>query len=145
MNTTWCNGRESTGCEQAPPRSTVVSVQQHMAFHDTAVITFPPILLCGKGGPRSPSLLQGKLSSKGMGLWRYVQYHLPKQELPLHVVIGSPRQRSAANTQLVHPHRLRTSSFTTSCTTPREGYAELMALPSSPVSRSCYVYCSLAL
>ena len=145
MNTTWCNGRESTGCEQAPPRSTVVSVQQHMALHDTAVITLPHISLCGRGGPRSPSLLQGKFSSKGMGLWRYVQYHLPKQELPLHVVIGSPRRRSAANTQLVHPHRLRTSSFTTACTTPTEGYAELMPLPSSPVSRRCYVYCSLAL
>ena len=145
MNTTWCNGKESTGCEQAPPRSTVVSVQQYVALHDTAVITFPPISLCGTGGPRSPSLLQGKLSSKGMGLWRYVQYHLPKQELPLHVVIGSPRRRSAANTQLVHPHRLRTSSFTTACTTPTEGYAELMPLPSSPVSRRCYMYCSLAL
>ena len=145
MNTTWSNGRESRGCEQTPPRSNVVSVQQHMALHDTAVITFLPISLCGRGGPRSPSLLQGKFSSKGMGLWRYVQYHSPKQELPVHVVIGSPQRRSAANTQLVHPHRLRTSSFTTACTTPTEGYAQLMPLPSSPVSRSCYVYCSLAL
>ena len=106
MNTTWSNGRESRGCEQTPPRSNVVSVQQHMALHDTAVITLPHISLCGRGGPRSPSLLQGKFSSKGMELWRYVQYHLPKQELPLHVVIGSPRRRSAADTQLVHPHRL---------------------------------------
>ena len=145
MNRMWCNGRESTGCVQAPPRSTVVSVQQRVALHVTAVIILPHISHCGRGGPRAPSLLQGKLSSKGMGLWRYVQYHSPKQQLPLHVVIGSPRRRSAANTQLVHPHRLRTSSSTTACTTPTEGYAELMLLPSSPVSRRCYVYCSLAL
>ena len=70
MSTRWGKGRESTGCEQEQPRSTAVSLQQHMALDDTAVITLPHISLCGGGGPRSPSLLQGKFSSKGMGLRR---------------------------------------------------------------------------
>ena len=120
MNTAWCKGRESRGCEQAPPRSTVVSVQQHMALYDTAAITLPHIFLCGRGGPRSPSLLQGNLSLKGMGCGDSYST-TPEQLLPLHIVIGSPRRRSAANTQLVHPHLLRTSSFTTACTTPYRG------------------------
>ena len=62
----YCEG--STGCEQAAPRSTVVSVQQDVALDDLSVITLPHIPLCGGGGPRYPSLLEGKFSSEGTGL-----------------------------------------------------------------------------
>ena len=122
----YCKG--STGFEQAGPRSTVVSVQQDVALDDLSVTTLPYISLCGGGGPRYPSLLQGKFSSEGIGLLRYVWYHSPKHQLSLHVAVGSPRRRSAANKQLVHPCRLHTSPSTTACSTPTAGYAELMPL-----------------
>ena len=128
----YCEG--STGCEQAAARSTVVSVQQDVALGDLSVITLPHISLCGGGGPRYPSLLKGKFSSEGMGLLRYVRYHSPKQQqLSLHVAVGSPRRRSAANKQLVHPCRLHTSPSTTACSTPSVGYAELIPLSPSIV------------
>ena len=59
---------QCAGCEQAALLSTVVSVQQDVALDDIAVITLPNISLCGGGGSRSPSSLQGKISSKGTGL-----------------------------------------------------------------------------
>ena len=65
----------SRGCEQAAPRSAIVSVQQDVALDDLSIITLPHISLCGGGGPRYPSLLQGNFSSIGMGLLRYVRYH----------------------------------------------------------------------
>ena len=64
------NCKGSIGCEQAAPRSTIVSVQQDVALDDLSVITLPHISLFGEGGPRYPSLLQGKVSSGGMGLPR---------------------------------------------------------------------------
>ena len=124
----------STGCEQAELRSTVVRVQRDVALDDLSIITLPLISLCGGGGPRYPSLLQGKFSSEGMGLLRHVRFRIPKQQqLSLHVTVGSPRRRSAANKQLVHPRRLHTSPSTTACSTPTAGYAELMPLSKSLV------------
>ena len=72
----FCQG--SRGCEQAAPLST--SVQQDVASDYLSVITLPHISLRGGGGPRYPSLLQGKFSSEGMGLLRYARYHSPKQQ-----------------------------------------------------------------
>ena len=84
----------SRGCEQATPPSTIVSVQQDVALDDLSAITLPHVSLCGGGGPRYPPLLQGKFSSEGMGLLRYVRYRSPKQQkLSLHVAVGSPRRR----------------------------------------------------
>ena len=126
----FCKG--SRGWEQAALLST--SVQQDVALDDLSVITLPHISLCGGGGPRYPSLLQGRFSSEGMGLLRYVPYHSPKQQqLSLHVAVGSPRRRSAANKQLVRLCRLHSSPSTTACSTPTAGYAELMTLSPSIV------------
>ena len=89
----FCKG--SRGCEQAAPLST--SVQQDVALDYLSVITLPHISLCGGGGPRHPSLLQGKFCSEGMGLLGYVRHHPPEHQLSLHVAVGSPRRRLAAN------------------------------------------------
>ena len=89
----FCKG--SRGWEQAAPLST--SVQQDVALDYLSVITLPHISLCGGGGPRHPSLLQGKFCSEGMGLLGYVRHHPPEHQLSPHVAVGSPRRRLAAN------------------------------------------------
>ena len=94
----------------------LVIFQPDVSLDDVAVpITLSHIPLWWGGAP-SLSLLQAANSLRrawGRGA-HTVQYYSQKQQLSLqtlsHVVVSSPRRSSGANTQLIRPCRLHTTS-----------------------------------